>query len=69
MWTARPSPVPVLADLHAQTRCTVHVGLLNGDEAIYVAQLDGRKPYQMPSRVGMALWLHCTAIGKALAAV
>src|SRR4051812_3464399 len=27
---------PVLADLVAQTRCTVHVGLLNGDEAIYV---------------------------------
>ncbi len=51
---------PVLADLVAQTRCTVHVGLLNGDEAIYVARLDGPKPYRMPSRVGKAFWLHCT---------
>ncbi len=46
---------PVLADLVAQTRCTVHVGLLNGDEAIYVARLDGPKPYRMPSRVGQGL--------------
>ena len=59
---------PVLADLVAQTRCTVHVGLLNGDEAIYVARLDGPKPYRMPSRVGKAIWLHCTGIGKALLA-
>ena len=59
---------PVLADLVAQTRCTVHVGLLNGDEAIYVARLDGPKPYRMPSRVGKAFWLHCTGIGKALLA-
>ena len=58
----------MLADLVAQTRCTVHVGLLNGDEAIYVARLDGPKPYRMPSRVGKAFWLHCTGIGKALLA-
>ncbi|MEV4116611.1 IclR family transcriptional regulator [Nonomuraea sp. NPDC049695] len=59
---------PVLARLHEQTGYTVHFAVLNGDEAVYAAKLEGRKPYQMPSRVGMSLWLHSSAIGKAMLA-
>lgn len=57
---------PVIADLVAETGCTVHVGALNGDEVIYVARRDSDKPYRMPSRVGKAIWLHSTGIGKAI---
>ena len=45
---------------------TVHLALRSGDHAVYVHKLDGRTPYQMASRVGMQLPLHCTAIGKAI---
>ncbi|WP_433283899.1 IclR family transcriptional regulator [Pseudonocardia sp. CA-142604] len=55
-------------ELHAlQERCggTVHFAVLDGDEAVYVAKVEGNKPYRMASRIGMAVPLHCTAIGKA----
>ncbi|GAB3563061.1 IclR family transcriptional regulator [Spelaeicoccus albus] len=59
---------PIIADLVAATGCTVHVGALNGDEVIYVARRDSDKPYRMPSRVGKAIALHSTGIGKAILA-
>ncbi|NUR87326.1 MAG: IclR family transcriptional regulator [Nonomuraea sp.] len=59
---------PVLQRLHERTGYTVHFAVLNGDEAVYAAKLEGRKPYQMPSRVGMSLWLHSSGIGKAMLA-
>ncbi|GII86445.1 IclR family transcriptional regulator [Sphaerisporangium siamense] len=57
-----------LRALHDRTGYTTHFGILGGDEAVYVEKLEGRRPYQMPSRVGMSLRLHCTAIGKAVLA-
>jgi DNA-binding IclR family transcriptional regulator len=41
---------------------------LSGDEAVYVAKLEGAQPYTLASRVGMSLRLHCTSIGKAILA-
>lgn len=43
----------------------MHLALLDGAEAVYVAKVEGAKPYRMASRIGMAVPLHCTAIGKA----
>lgn len=57
-----------LGVLRQRTGSTVHLALLNGDEAVYVAKLEGHKPYQMASRVGMAVPLHCTSIGKSILA-
>jgi DNA-binding IclR family transcriptional regulator len=57
-----------LRALHESTGYTTHFGILGGDEAVYVEKLEGRRPYQMPSRVGMSLRLHSTAIGKAILA-
>lgn len=50
-----------------QERCggTVHFAILDGDEAVYVAKIEGNKPYRMASRIGMAIPLYCTSIGKA----
>ncbi len=59
---------PILRDLQERTGWTVHLALLSGDEAVYVAKLEGAKPYTLASRVGMSLRLHCTSIGKAILA-
>jgi IclR family acetate operon transcriptional repressor len=59
---------PVLRRLQERTGATVHLAVLAGDEAVYVRKLEGDKPYRMVSRVGMAIPLHCTAIGKAILA-
>jgi len=57
-----------LRALHDRTGYTTHFAIRNGDEAVYVEKLEGRRPYQMTSRVGMSLRLHSTAIGKAILA-
>ncbi|GAB2785428.1 IclR family transcriptional regulator [Amycolatopsis magusensis] len=59
---------PTLRELQERTGWTVHLALLSGDEAVYVAKLEGAKPYHLASRVGMSLQLHCTSIGKAILA-
>jgi IclR family acetate operon transcriptional repressor len=59
---------PILHRLQQLTSATVHMAVLAGDEAVYTHKLEGNKPYRMVSRVGMAIPLHCTAIGKALLA-
>jgi len=57
---------PVLRRLQQSTGATVHLAVLSGDEAIYVRKLEASKPYRMASRIGMAIPLHCTSIGKAM---
>jgi DNA-binding IclR family transcriptional regulator len=59
---------PALQSLRDRTGHTVHLALRNGDEAVYIEKLAGRKPYEMPSRIGQSLLLHSTAIGKAILA-
>lgn len=55
---------PFVDALVAKVHCTVHVGVANGDQIIYLIRSDSDKPYQMPSRVGHAIPMHCTGIGK-----
>lgn len=57
---------PFVDELVARVHCTVHVGVANGDEIIYLIRSDSDKPYRMPSRVGNAIPMHCTGIGKAV---
>lgn len=47
---------------------TVHLALRNGNQCTYIHKVDGGQPYQMASRIGMSIPLHCTAVGKALLA-
>jgi IclR family acetate operon transcriptional repressor len=47
---------------------TVHLAVRVGDHAVYLHKVDSDKPYEMRSRVGNELMLHCTAIGKAILA-
>ena len=57
-----------LRELRDRTGFTVHFAIRGTDEAVYVRKLEGRRPYQMGSRVGMGLRLHSTSIGKAILA-
>ncbi|MET4637815.1 IclR family transcriptional regulator [Mycetocola sp. 2940] len=59
---------PVVDQLVAEVDCTVHVGTLSGDEMVYVIRTDSSKPYRMRSRVGLAIPLHSTGMGKAVMA-
>lgn len=59
---------PTLVDLSERTGNAVHFAVLSGDEAVYVDKIEGSRAYQMRSRVGLSIPLHCTAIGKAVLA-
>lgn len=59
---------PTLQALSDRTGHAVHFAVRTGDEAVYVDKIEGSRAYQMRSRVGLAIPLHCTAIGKALLA-
>ncbi|WP_456826659.1 IclR family transcriptional regulator [Cellulomonas sp. P5_E12] len=55
---------PFVDDLVAASRCTVHLGAVNGDEIVYLIRADSDRPYVMPSRVGLSVPMHCTGVGK-----
>jgi IclR family acetate operon transcriptional repressor len=59
---------PILEQLRDATTHTVHFALRQADQAVYVAKFEGRRAYEMRSRVGLAIPMHCTGIGKALLA-
>jgi IclR family acetate operon transcriptional repressor len=45
-----------------------HFAVRSGDEVVYLDKVEGRRAYQMRSRIGLGIPLHTTAIGKALLA-
>lgn len=47
---------------------TVHIGVLDGDNVLYVAKVDSSHPVRMVSAVGRRLPAHCTAVGKVMLA-
>jgi len=57
---------PALRALREESSCTVHMAMVVGDELVYVDKVEADKPYRMPSRLGMSLSVHCSAIGKAV---
>lgn len=59
---------PFLTELRDTTLDTVHLAVLEGGEAVYIAKEDGLHPVQVTSRVGARCPAHCVATGKALLA-
>lgn len=57
-----------LLNLSRKTGQTVHLGILNGKEGVYIDKIEGESSLIRFSRIGKALPLHATAIGKALLA-
>ena len=59
---------PFLEDLYERTHETVHLGVREGSEVVYVAKVTGHRQIKTPSRIGGRMPLHSTAVGKALLA-
>ena len=60
--------IPFMEDLYERTHETVHLGVLDGHEVVYVAKIGGHRQATSPSSIGGRMPLHCTAIGKVLLA-
>ena len=60
--------MPFLQNLYERTHETVHLGVREGNEVVYVAKIGGHRQTSSPSRTGGHMPLHCTAIGKVLLA-
>ncbi|HEX2582000.1 MAG TPA: IclR family transcriptional regulator [Dongiaceae bacterium] len=56
---------PFLREVHENSGETIHLGLLNGTEVIYVDKIESRQAVRMHSQVGRASPAYCTGIGKA----
>ncbi len=57
---------PHLEALAAQTEDTVHLGVIEGDLALYLDKIPGRRRVEISSRVGERQPLTSTGLGKAL---
>jgi IclR family transcriptional regulator, acetate operon repressor len=59
---------PVLADLVETVGETANIAMIDGDMAVYVAQVPSRHSMRMFTEVGRRVYLHDTGVGKALLA-
>lgn len=64
----REAALPYLGDLLEATHETIHLGVLDGNEVVYLEKLSARAGPELGSRVGGRMPAHCTGIGKALLA-
>ncbi|MFJ4828924.1 IclR family transcriptional regulator [Streptomyces sp. NPDC088747] len=64
----RETALPFLQDLFEATHETVHLGVREGHEVVYVERIHGHQALSLPSRIGGRLPLTCTGVGKALLA-
>src|SRR5579871_5604414 len=60
--------LPYLRELNHQTRETIHLTVRHGLSAVYVEKLDSPEPLRIHSRIGAAVPLYCTAVGKIMLA-
>jgi len=56
---------PHLRALHELTGETVHLGVLRGNEVIYLDKVESRQAVRMYSQIGNASPVFCTGVGKA----
>ena len=56
---------PHLRALHELTGETVHLGVLRGNEVIYLDKVESRQAVRMYSQIGNASPVYCTGVGKA----
>lgn len=64
----RAVSAPHIRRLHDIARETIHLGIVEDDEVLYIDKIDGQSAVRMRSRIGMRLPIHCTGLGKAIAA-
>lgn len=59
---------PTLEALVAAVNETVHLGVLDGNQVLYVDGVEGGRVLRITSRAGAMIPLHCVSMGKALLA-
>jgi len=59
---------PYLTQLMEQTQETAHLAVLDEGEVLFVDRVEGRHSLRMQSRLGRAMPIHCTSMGKAILA-
>ncbi len=59
---------PYLEHLNKITNETVHLGVLDGHEAVYLNKIECSHPIRMYSRIGKRVNAYCTGLGKVLLA-
>jgi len=59
---------PYLQEINQRTRETIHLTLRHDLSAVYIEKLDSPEPLRIYSRIGAAVPLHCTAVGKVMLA-
>ena len=64
----REAAVPFMEDLYESTHETVHLGMLDGIEVMYVDKIAGHRGVSVPTSVGRRMPAYCTGLGKALLA-
>jgi IclR family transcriptional regulator, KDG regulon repressor len=64
----RELAAPYLRTLMLASKETVHLGVIDEWEVVYIDKIESDQPLQMYSRIGRRAPLHCTALGKALLA-
>lgn len=58
--------MPIANELSESIGETVHMGILENNEAVYVLKVESKYSIRMHSRIGKTIPLYCTAIGKML---
>lgn len=64
----RDRAMPFLAELFARTRETVHLGVLDGTDVVYIEKLFGHESTRLDTVVGSRRPAYATALGKAMLA-
>jgi IclR family KDG regulon transcriptional repressor len=59
---------PSMERLSSKTGETVHLGVLEGNNIVYIEKVEAEHPVRMFSRIGAIAPLHCTGVAKAILA-
>lgn len=64
----REAALPFMEDLYEATHETIHLGVLDDGEVLYIEKIAGRRGCTVPTTLGTRKPLHCTGLGKAMLA-
>ncbi len=64
----RSEALPVLRELGERTGETVHLGVLDGSDVVYIEKIESTHAVRMFSRIGRTMPAYSTGIGKAILA-
>jgi DNA-binding IclR family transcriptional regulator len=64
----REAALPFMIELYEKVHETIHLGVLQDTDVVYVERLGGLRQVRCPTRVGGRMPAYCTALGKAMLA-